>query len=343
MTNNEETLVLVADDEPSTLALVTAHVRSKKGFKVVEASDGEMAWQLAHEHLPDLVILDVMMPGMSGWEVCRKIRESLPLAHTGVIMLTGIGENLNEMTSPLYGADAHVDKPFEFAELDQKIENTLKSRRDGAFGRADHADEVPGSYEDVTPAVTQPSPPISDEKGGKGKSKKAAPEPAELDDLLSEPPAAKEPLAKEPKAKKPKKAAAGEQLGLPVGPAVAKATTPRAKKAEAEPAEAPMPSAKKSTKKAPAKKAPAKKAAPKAAAKKTAKKAPAKKAPAKKAAPKAAAKKTAKKAPAKKAPAKKAAPKAAAKKTAKKAPAKKAPAKKSAKKAPAKKAAKKGK
>src|SRR5690606_27341073 len=147
MSENEETVVLVADDEPSTLALVTAHVRSK-GFKVIEASDGEMAWQLAHQHLPHLVILDVMMPGMSGWEVCRKIRESLPLAHTGVIMLTGIGENLNEMTSPLYGADAHVDKPFEFADLDDCIEETLANRREGAFGRADGADEETSGSDD---------------------------------------------------------------------------------------------------------------------------------------------------------------------------------------------------
>ncbi len=186
MSDNEETLVLVADDEPSTLALITAHVRSK-GFKVVEASDGDMAWQLAHEHLPDLVILDVMMPGMSGWEVCRKIRESLPLAHTGVVMLTGIGEHLNEMTSPLYGADAHVDKPFEFSDLDEKIEQTLAARRDGSYGRPDGADEEDGSTDDEPsedlvarassddddddaddvppPAVTQPSPPMSDEAG----------------------------------------------------------------------------------------------------------------------------------------------------------------------------------
>jgi DNA-binding response OmpR family regulator len=130
----QDVVVLVADDEPSTLALVASHVRSR-GYKVLEASDGDQAWQLAHEHLPDLVILDVMMPGMSGWEVCRKIREAVSLAHTGVIMLTGIGENLNEMTSPLYGADAYLDKPFEFAELDAKVTSTLAERREGAMGR----------------------------------------------------------------------------------------------------------------------------------------------------------------------------------------------------------------
>jgi DNA-binding response OmpR family regulator len=138
MSNPNKYVVLVADDEPSTLALLGRHLRSK-GYSVFEATDGDEAWELAHEHLPHLVVLDVMMPGMSGWEVCRKIREAVSLAHTGVIMLTGIGETLNEMTSPLYGADAHLDKPFEFSELDKRIAETLERRRAGALGRADGA------------------------------------------------------------------------------------------------------------------------------------------------------------------------------------------------------------
>jgi len=123
-------LVLVADDEPSMLELVARHLKTMDNPKVdvLEASDGEQAWRLAREHLPDLVVLDVMMPGMSGWEVCRKIREDVALAHTGVVMLTGIGENLNEMTSPLYGADAYLDKPFEFGELDAKVKSALDAR-----------------------------------------------------------------------------------------------------------------------------------------------------------------------------------------------------------------------
>lgn len=149
MNASKDTLVLVADDEPSTLALVASHVRSK-GFDVIEASDGDQAWQLAHEHLPDLIILDVMMPGMSGWEVCRKVREAVSLAHTGVIMLTGIGENLNEMTSPLYGADTYIDKPFEFTDLDTKIEDTLNRRRSGALGRpeASHDEDVDQGWDE---------------------------------------------------------------------------------------------------------------------------------------------------------------------------------------------------
>jgi len=74
------------------------------------------------------VVLDVMMPGMSGWEVCRSIRDDATLGHTRVIMLTGIGERLNEMTSPLYGADAFIDKPFEFEDLDAKVDAVIKKR-----------------------------------------------------------------------------------------------------------------------------------------------------------------------------------------------------------------------
>ena len=73
------------------LELVSRHLRSidTPKLEVIEASDGDEAWKLARERLPDLVVLDVMMPGMSGWEVCRKIRQDASLAHTGVLMLTG--------------------------------------------------------------------------------------------------------------------------------------------------------------------------------------------------------------------------------------------------------------
>src|SRR3954466_15159542 len=140
MPNDTKPIVLVADDEPSMVAMLSSHLRSK-GYTVLEANDGDQAWELAQEHLPNLVLLDVMMPGMSGWEVCRKIREAVSLAHTGVIMLTGIGENLNEMTSPLYGADAYLDKPFEFSDLDEKSTETLDRRSAGALGRPDTEEE----------------------------------------------------------------------------------------------------------------------------------------------------------------------------------------------------------
>ena len=119
--------ILVADDDVEILGLVTRHLKSYD-VTLLEASDGEQALELTRQHKPDLVILDVMMPGMSGWEVCRAIREDDALAGTGVLMLTGIGERLNEMTSPLYGADAYLDKPFEFERLDTVVREVLARR-----------------------------------------------------------------------------------------------------------------------------------------------------------------------------------------------------------------------
>ncbi len=209
---DSKTVVLVADDEPSTLAMVSAHLRTK-GFRVLEATDGDQAWELAHEHLPDLIVLDVMMPGMSGWEVCRKIREAVSLAHAGVIMLTGIGDTLNEMTSPLYGADAYVDKPFEFKDLDRKIEDSLARRREGALGRADCDDE----NEEAGPAS---GPGLAKAKGSKRgpRQRKGPAAQTELSFITSAPPYVQPIKTPKKPAKAPAKSTA-KPAKLATGPA----------------------------------------------------------------------------------------------------------------------------
>jgi len=116
--------ILAADDDVEILTLVVRQLK-RLDANVLEASDGEDALKIARREKPDLIVLDVMMPGMSGWEVCRAIREDESIAKTPVLMLTGIGERLNEMTSPLYGADDHLDKPFDFDELGERIQQLL--------------------------------------------------------------------------------------------------------------------------------------------------------------------------------------------------------------------------
>lgn len=118
--------ILVADDDLEVLALVAHQLRAALDVEVVEASDGEEALDLTRKRRPNVVVLDVMMPGMSGWEVCRAIRDDPDISDTGIVMLTGIGERLNEMTSPLYGADAYLDKPFEPSELAETVERILE-------------------------------------------------------------------------------------------------------------------------------------------------------------------------------------------------------------------------
>jgi DNA-binding response OmpR family regulator len=120
-------IVVVADDDVEILTLVSRTLR-RMDLEVHEASDGEEAIKTIRRVRPVVVVLDVMMPGMSGWEVCRALRDDQEIAQTGVLMLTGIGERLNEMTSPLYGADDHLDKPFDFDELEQRVEALLQKK-----------------------------------------------------------------------------------------------------------------------------------------------------------------------------------------------------------------------
>lgn len=125
----------MADDDPEILTLLSIRL-TKRGYRVLEAADGIKTLHLARTERPDLVLLDVMMPGKNGWEVARELRSDATLLDIGILMLTAIGEKVNELTSPLYGADDYIDKPFEFAELEKKIEKTLQARRAGQKSRS---------------------------------------------------------------------------------------------------------------------------------------------------------------------------------------------------------------
>src|SRR5262245_41190146 len=180
--------VLIAEDEPAMLSLVARHVRSL-GFSVIEASEGDVAWELAQKHRPNLVILDVMMPGMSGWEVCKRLKGPSAdgqFARTGVIMLTGIGENLNDMTSPLFAADAWLNKPFDFNDLDAKIREPLG-----------------GCAREPPPEAGAPAAPAKKAAEKRAVAKRPAAKKPAVKKPAAKKPAAKKPAAKKPAAKKP--------------------------------------------------------------------------------------------------------------------------------------------
>jgi DNA-binding response OmpR family regulator len=119
--------ILIADDDPQILTMLGIRL-AKKGYTILEASDGLQTLSQAREHHPDLVLLDVMMPGKNGWEVAKELRADDDLKNIGIVMLTAIGEKVNELTSPLYGADAYVDKPFDFNDLEKKIKAILDEK-----------------------------------------------------------------------------------------------------------------------------------------------------------------------------------------------------------------------
>jgi DNA-binding response OmpR family regulator len=127
MPQAKQPLILIADDDPEILTMLAIRL-SKKGYRVVEAADGLQTLAQAKKHAPDLVLLDVMMPGKNGWEVAKELRADDQLKNIGIVMLSAIGEKVNEMTSPLYGADASIDKPFDFADLEAAIQRVLDER-----------------------------------------------------------------------------------------------------------------------------------------------------------------------------------------------------------------------
>jgi DNA-binding response OmpR family regulator len=96
---------------------------------VLEAQDGEEALVVARAEKPDLLVLDVMMPRKNGWEVCKELRSDPAMKDIGILVLTAIGEKMNEMTSPLYGADDYIDKPFEFADLGRRVAKILADKK----------------------------------------------------------------------------------------------------------------------------------------------------------------------------------------------------------------------
>ncbi|MBR4986941.1 MAG: response regulator [Proteobacteria bacterium] len=123
-------LILIADDDPDLRNLVYLTLESFE-CDIIEANDGAKTLETIYEKMPDLVILDVMMPVLTGWEILRQIRTNpdKAVADIGVLMLTGIGESLNRMSSPMYGADDYIDKPFQSAELLFKVRRVISKAR----------------------------------------------------------------------------------------------------------------------------------------------------------------------------------------------------------------------
>jgi two-component system phosphate regulon response regulator PhoB len=120
--------VLVVDDEAPILALLKYNLE-KAGYRVLQATDGEEAMTVAREEHPDIVILDWMLPSLSGIEVCRQMRRDSALANVPIIMLTAKGEEQDRVRGLEVGADDYMAKPFSPAELLARIHAVLRRIR----------------------------------------------------------------------------------------------------------------------------------------------------------------------------------------------------------------------
>jgi len=116
--------VLVVDDEPTIVEVVGSYLE-RAGFGVERAMDGPEALRLAELHRPDLVVLDLMLPGIDGIEVLRRLHER-PGKRVAVILLTARGEESDRLAGLRHGADDYVVKPFSPAELVARVEAVLR-------------------------------------------------------------------------------------------------------------------------------------------------------------------------------------------------------------------------
>lgn len=121
---DNRTILLIDDDE--TLAELLAEHIQANGFRVIVSNDGSEGLKQAQIEQPELVVLDVMMPGLTGWEVCKKLRA---FSEVPIIMLTAKGEEIDKLHGFYLGVDDYVTKPFSFAELTARIEAVLTRGR----------------------------------------------------------------------------------------------------------------------------------------------------------------------------------------------------------------------
>jgi len=118
----DERCVLIVEDEQSIIDILKFNF-TKEGYKVLEAMDGEKGLELALTENPDLILLDVMLPKMDGFEICKKVREK---SSVPIIMLTAREEEVDKVLGLELGADDYITKPFSIRELTARVRANLR-------------------------------------------------------------------------------------------------------------------------------------------------------------------------------------------------------------------------
>lgn len=116
--------ILIADDEPN-IVISLEFLMQRNGFEVKTAGDGEAALRLVTEFRPDLILLDIMLPLKSGYEVCQKIRENPDVSGMKVVMITAKGRDIEVAKGLALGADAYITKPFSTQDLLDQVKRLL--------------------------------------------------------------------------------------------------------------------------------------------------------------------------------------------------------------------------
>ena len=117
--------ILIVEDEASLVEVLSYNLQ-REGYEVMVAREGREGLRKAQTHLPDLVILDLMLPGLSGLDICREIRSAHRAANISILMLTAKGEESDQVVGFAMGADDYVTKPFSVKVLLQRIKALLR-------------------------------------------------------------------------------------------------------------------------------------------------------------------------------------------------------------------------
>jgi two-component system phosphate regulon response regulator PhoB len=125
MTKTTKPKILVVDDEPDILELVRLNL-AREGYEVLAASTGEQGLDLARSKLPALIILDLMLPGIDGLDVCKRLRADPKTQGISILMLTAKGEESDVVTGLEVGADDYLTKPFSGKVLVARVRNLLR-------------------------------------------------------------------------------------------------------------------------------------------------------------------------------------------------------------------------
>ena len=121
--------ILIVEDDINTARLISVYL-DREGFQTVTAADGKSGLALAEQRSPDMVVLDLMLPEMDGWEVCRRLRRK---SNVPIIMLTARGDEIDRVSGLSLGADDYVVKPFSPRELVERVKAVLR-RVQGTVG-----------------------------------------------------------------------------------------------------------------------------------------------------------------------------------------------------------------
>ena len=117
--------ILIVEDEPN-IVVPLQFTLEQKGYQVVAASTGEEALEMIAVNPPDLILLDIMLPGIDGYEVCQKVRDNRASRATKIVFLSAMGRDMDVAKGMLLSADAYIIKPFSIFDVINKVNELLR-------------------------------------------------------------------------------------------------------------------------------------------------------------------------------------------------------------------------